>query len=87
MSTPIELVKALIERRGKPSEIAYDEATTTALALVLRDAERFKALERAHGNPGVNQGWAYYHEGSESWDIAGLMPLSELADRLREENK
>lgn len=92
MSTPIEIVKEMqLWRRGEGKygrdewlvEMPYSpEQFGEAIDAVLADAERFKALERAHADPhgmyawGVQTATAPFHpkEGN----------LAELADRLRE---
>ncbi len=94
MSTPIEIVKAQNEwwKRGLGGVPPhYREEYSTALSSVLRDAERFAALEAAferHCNDGAVtvmrwKGQRVWHYTKEP-DIDGAT-LAELADRLREE--
>lgn len=82
MSTPIDQVRELVRYRRLRYEARDETRLTDALASVLRDAERFKALERAitddkifvsAPDPHDDDLWAP-HDGT----------LSELADRLRE---
>lgn len=83
MSTPIEIVRA--QHAWMNREALGDQAPFTgaqyqaALASALRDAERFKALERAHNDPDSNHAWL-------DADLVGKggFTLAELADRLRE---
>ena len=92
MSTPEELtlIRHVIHHR----ELRYadkERELTDALIAVLRDAERFKALEAAferHCNDGAVtvmrwKGQRVWHYTKEP-DIDGAT-LAELADRLREE--
>ena len=83
--TAIEIVRAHIEAMREIRSHG-GERVTTALASVLRDAERFQALERAHWDH-VGEGWSMYEEGPEggSWCIYHSIPLAELADKLRSE--
>ena len=82
MSTPEQLtiIRHVIQYR----ELRYadkERELTDALIAVLRDAERFKALERAHKDFGTSECWAVGCGGDWHWDGR---PLSELADRLKE---
>lgn len=92
MSTPeqLTLIRHVIHHR----ELRYadkERELTDALIAVLRDAERFKALEAAferHCNDGAVtvmrwKGQRVWHYTKEP-DIDGAT-LAELADRLREE--
>ena len=93
MSTPIEIVRAHRLSLAYPSAGIATQAYAkeiAALDAVLRDAERFKALERAfeqHNNEGMItvmrwKGQCVWHYTKEP-DIDGST-LAELADRLRE---
>lgn len=90
MSTPIEIVRAHIDARVVTWGTQADVDLDCALASVLRDAERFKALERAfsrHNDEGMItvmrwKGQRIWHYTKEP-DIDGLT-IAELADRLRE---
>ena len=95
MSTPIEIVREYIPKI-EYTRTFYGrerEEVLTALASVLRDAERFKALEAAferHCNDGAVtvmrwKGQRVWHYTKEP-DIDGAT-LAELADRLREETQ
>ena len=80
MSTPIEIVRAQSNwwNQGLPGSPPHtQDELYAALASVLADAERFKALERAHNHPGSPHYW---------WEpgVSVFTPLAELADRLRE---
>lgn len=84
MSTPIEIVRAHRLSLAYPNAGIATQAYAkeiAALDAVLRDAERFKALERAHQSAGSGECWAVECNGGWLWD---RKPLSELADRLRE---
>lgn len=83
MSTPIEIVREM--QLWRRSQGKYDTPCTMpfgpiefghALDAVLADAERFKALERAHNHPGSPHYW---------WEpgVSVFTPLAELADRLK----
>lgn len=86
MSTPEELtlIRHVIHHR----ELRYadkERELTDALIAVLRDAERFKALEREND---TNQSdyhcrWCFWHKNL-GYHIHEAK-LAELADRLREE--
>ena len=91
MSTPeqLTLIRHVIHHR----ELRYadkERELTDALIAVLRDAERFAALERAfsrHNDEGMItvmrwKGQRIWHYTKEP-DIDGLT-IAELADRLRE---
>lgn len=94
MSTPIEIVRESLAKLQDPFVMFHarpeKKAFTEALASVLRDAERFKALERAfekHNSEGAIsvmrwKGKCVWHYTKEP-DIDGAT-LAELADRLRE---
>lgn len=93
MSTPIEIVREQMHaERARYNYCATSAGAEyyTALASVLRDAERFNALERAfekHGNEGMItvmrwKGQRVWHYTKEP-EIDGAT-LAELADRLRE---
>ena len=88
MSTPeqLTLIRHVIHHR----ELRYadkERELTDALIAVLRDAQRFKALERAH----AGQPWeefttimiAEYIHSKHGYEHVACT-LSELADRLRE---
>ena len=95
--TPIEIVREYQRWRRAQGQYAglcqcphTPEEIGLALDAVLRDAERFKALERAfekHGNEGMItvmrwKGQRVWHYTKEP-EIDGTS-LAELADRLRE---
>ena len=86
MSTPIEIIREHLSAfQGIDELTEIDNEFTTALASVLRDAERFAALERAH-DTGTWSGWAEWNPDIDEFQRT-VEPLSELADRLREETK
>lgn len=94
--TPIEIVRDYVNGRQDNTIFCphkEEDALTTALASVLRDAERFAALERAHlkridhgeGTMATIVGWGEYMADLSVWDGYPFEePLAELADRLRE---
>lgn len=95
MSTPIEIVREYRHWQLNPvlsSGCQWSESPHTrdefdiALASVLRDAERFKALELAHNGHGTNVGWSKWinDSGECGWDFCP-QNLAELADKLRSE--
>ncbi len=95
MNTPIEIVREYIPKI-EYTRTFYGrerEEVLTALVSVLRDAERFAALERAfsrHNDEGMItvmrwKGQRVWHFTKEP-DIDGAT-LAELADRLREETQ
>jgi hypothetical protein len=89
MSTPtaIEIVRNYHRAREMAAHYVpqddLDEQLTAALASVLRDAERFQALERAHGGCDSPDAWSYVN--SEGERRFYKEPLAELADKLRSE--
>lgn len=87
MSTPIEIVRAHIDARVVTWGTQADVDLDCALASVLRDAERFKALEREND---TNQSdyhcrWCFWHKNL-GYHIHEAK-LAGLADRLREETQ
>ena len=84
--TPIETVRAhlawMAECFATVGMSTNDDPLYAALASVLADAERFKALELAHLDPKCPQAWCERRYAGAMVYIDG--PLSELADRLRE---
>lgn len=88
MSTPIEIVREYLRESEGRDLIVISQDFPTALAAVLRDAERYKALERAHDSHRVKQGWCEYipDEWTKGWQLNGVS-LAELADKLRSETK
>lgn len=76
MSTPIEIVRTLIDG-------TRDSALSAALAAVLRDAERYMALERAHDSLKAG-GYAMcdHDAATDEWYVRSE-PLAALADRLK----
>jgi len=87
MSTPtaIEIVRESLAKLQDPF-VAFHarpekKAFTTALASVLRDAERFAALERAHDGCDSTDAWSYVNDDGKRRFYA--VPLAELADRLK----
>lgn len=92
MSTPIEIVRAQ-SNWWKRDESSYPPHTQdelyTALASVLCDAERYKALEDAayiEVRKAVGDGDYRARPKNGRTHICGTT-LAELADRLREETK
>ena len=96
MSTPIEIVREMQLWRRAQGKYGLDDYPPgmpfsprqygEALDAVLRDAERFKRLEKAHNLGGIGgpiDGWCIYKPNGGPWEFA-CMPLAELADRLRE---
>jgi hypothetical protein len=85
MSTPIENVRGFLAhvaaRSTKPHELRFCQD----LASVLRDAERFQALEQAHERCDSPDAWSYVN--SEGDRRFYKEPLAELADKLRSETK
>jgi hypothetical protein len=88
--TAIEIVRAHIEAMREIRSHG-GERVTTALASVLRDAERFRALEAA-ADP-HHEGMAIfvrvYDDDTHNWKAVSGKPgtLAELADKLRCENE
>ena len=86
MSTPIEIVRAHRDFLRSPEIVPPPntwEEFSEALAAVLRDAERFKRLERAH-NTGTWSGWAEWNPDIDEFQRT-IEPLRELADWLMNE--
>ncbi len=92
MSTPIEIVRARVTYLTNPAIYHFaepeDKKRTDALAAVLRDAERYKALERAIDLEASDT------LGNSLNEIEGRLmdpqfhyTLAELADKLRSETK
>ena len=81
MSTPIEIVRAQSNWWVR-DESTYpphtQEELYTALASVLLDAERYKALELAHDTGEIEVCWVDLKKDEP------IGTLAELADRLRE---
>ena len=78
MSTPIEIVRAHIDARVVTWGTQADVDLDCALASVLRDAERFKALELAQDTGEIEVCWVDLMKDEP------IGTLAELADRLRE---
>ena len=91
--TPIEIVREYQRWRRAQGQYAglcqcphTPEEIGLALDSVLSDAERFKALERAHDGRSVYAMCIESHDQKArftGYDLAEC-PLAELADRLRE---
>ena len=62
------------------------EGSPAELAALVRDARRFRRMERAHDGP-TNTAWckaAHYRDGLfKQWDVV-ITPLAEIADALPE---
>ena len=91
MSTPIEIVREYIPKI-EYTRTFYGrerEEVLTALASVLRDAERFKALERAHDCRSIYAMCVESHDNKARFTGYNVVActLAELADRLREGTK
>ena len=86
MSTPIDQVRELIRYRELRYEARDEKRLTSALASVLRDAERFKALERAHDCRSIYAMCVESHDNKARFTGYNVVActLAELADRLRE---
>ena len=83
MSTPMETVRDFLNRHGMPPNGPGDDLGV-ALAHVLRDAERYAALEKEHASiQYAASGWCWFETGDFRY-LPYREPLSELADRLRE---
>ena len=89
MSTPIDQVRELIRYRELRYEARDEKRLTSALASVLRDAERFKALERAHDCRSIYAMCVESHDNKARFTGYNVVActLAELADRLREGTK
>ena len=93
MSTPtaIEIVRAQNDwwksgLGGVPPH--FRSEYESALASVLRDAERFKDLERAHRSAQTHQGWSTRIKETREMHPRRVLcagTLAELADKLRGE--
>ena len=86
MSTPIEIVRAHIDARVATGGTQADVDLDCALASVLRDAERFKALERAHDCRSIYAMCVESHDNKARFTGYNVVActLAGLADRLRE---
>ena len=86
MSTPIDQVRELIRYRELRYEARDEKRLTSALASVLRDAGRFKALERAHDCRSIYAMCVESHDNKARFTGYNVVActLAELADRLRE---
>ena len=86
MSTPIDQVRELIRYRELRYEARDEKRLTSALASVLRDAERFKALERAHDCRSIYAMCVESHDNKARFTGYNVVActLAELAARLRE---
>ena len=86
MSTPIDQVRELIRYRELRYEARDEKRLTSALASVLRDAERYKALELAHDERSVYAMCIESHDEKARFTGYNVVActLAELADRLRE---
>ena len=86
MSTPIDQVRELIRYRELRYEARDEKRLTSALASVLRDAERFKALERAHDCRSIYAMCVESHDNKARFTGYNVVActLAGLADRLRE---
>ncbi len=83
MSTPtaIETVRALLDARVKKWGTQADVDLDCALGSVLRDAERFQALEEAFQRDEIDA----YFASTRGSDSGSVDDLAELADKLRGE--
>ena len=86
MSTPIDQVRELIRYRELRYEARDETRLTTALASVLRDAERYKVLELAHDGRSIYAMCIESHDEKARFTGYNVVActLAELADRLRE---
>ena len=67
-------------------EVEFAQQLERELAALVRDARRFRRMERAHDGP-TNTAWckaAHYRDGLfKQWDVV-ITPLAEIADALPE---